>query len=134
MGLYWFLSHDLGLSSSIREAMSDWGLCADEFPNSDPPGWPPTLYTRETRRMVGDRVLDQNTVREGSGSDIGNSSLGLSAHAEDSHNTMRFACESPTTPPCYSEGPGDHRSGAFAWNEGDFYGVDAAHIYQVSRL
>ena len=89
----------------VRQGMSEWGLCKDEFEESG--GWPPTLYIRESRRMVGERVLTEADVREGATSDIGNMSLGLAAHAEDSHNVQRFACTSSSEPPCSGDGPRD---------------------------
>jgi hypothetical protein len=135
-GLLWFLSHDEGLPPIVRDTMAKWGLCADEF--SDTNGWPPSLYIREARRMVGDRVLVQADVREGATSDIGLSSLGLAAHAEDSHNMQRFACTSPSSPPCNDEGPRrlpkNSTSTPFAWNEGDYHNVDQAHIYQLPHF
>ena len=132
-GLLWFLSHDDRMPRSVRDAMAKWGLCKDEFTESR--GWPPTLYVREARRMVGERVLTQADVREGKGSDIGTLSLGLAAHAEDSHNMQRFVCKDPNSPPCYGDGPpalsGNGGAGPYAWNEGDFHGVDGGHIYQM---
>jgi hypothetical protein len=98
--------------------------------------------------MVGALVLNQTGVREAVDSDIGNASLGLTAHAEDSHNNQRFACPSNTAKPCYGDGPrsptnlpgsggggggrgGNGSGGAFAWNEGDFHSVEGGHIYQL---
>ena len=133
-GLLWTLSHDTRLPFSVREEMSLWGLCKDEFTETS--GWPPTLYVREARRMVGERVLTQMDVREGQYSDIGVASLGLAAHAEDSHNNQRFACRNSSAPPCHGDGPRSARgtSTAFTWNEGDFHGVESAHVYQLPRF
>lgn len=64
-GLLWFLTTDPELSPAIRDAVSQWGLCADEFKETG--GWPPALYIRESRRMVGDIVLNQSSVRMGVG-------------------------------------------------------------------
>ena len=128
-GLLWFLSNDERLPAAQRAVMAEWGLCADEFPESD--GWPPALYVREVRRMVGERVLTQKDVREGKGSDIGVSSIGLAAHAEDSHNMQRFICRDKGSPPCFGDGPKGASGKPFAWNEGDFHGVEDAHVYQL---
>lgn len=128
-GLLWFLSQDQRLPATQRAVMANWGLCADEFVENE--GWPPSLYVREGRRMVGERVLTQADVREGKGSDIGVSAIGLAAHAEDSHNMQRFFCRNKDTPPCYGDGPKESSAKAFAWNEGDFHGVESAHVYQL---
>jgi hypothetical protein len=117
MGLFWTLAHDTRVPEKVRSMMTGWGLCKDEFTETG--GWPPTLYIREARRMVGERVLTEADVREGATSDIGNISLGLAAHAEDSHNNQRFACHSASEAPCYGDGP--RKAGnatAFSWNEG----------------
>ena len=76
--------------------------------------------------MVGGRVFTQGDVDEGvkPGADIGLLSLGISAHAEDSHNMQRFACHDKNTPPCYGDGP-RHATGPFVWDEGDYHGTVA---------
>ncbi|HZQ81498.1 MAG TPA: FAD-dependent oxidoreductase [Gaiellaceae bacterium] len=52
----WFLS-------TRFEAMREWGLCPDEFVDTD--GWPHQLYVRDGRRMVGARVLCERDLRSG---------------------------------------------------------------------
>eukprot|EP00038_Savillea_parva_P030708 m.79593 g.79593 ORF g.79593 m.79593 type:complete len:771 (-) comp9303_c0_seq2:67-2379(-) len=129
-GLLWFLSHDPDLAPEIRTEMAKWGLCKDEFVETA--GWPPSLYVREVRRMVGDTVLTQASVREANGVDINESSIGIAAHAEDSHNMQRFICTDPNTPPCYGTGVHGATPGvAFAFDEGDYHGVENAHPYQI---
>jgi hypothetical protein len=46
--LLWFLAQR-------RPDVARWGLCADEF--ADTGGWPPQLYVRDARRLVGAYVL-----------------------------------------------------------------------------
>ena len=133
----WTLGHDQRIPAAVREAMAEWGLCKDEFVESG--NWPPSLYVREARRMVGTRVLTQNDVREARGADIGAESLGLAAHAEDSHNMQRFACGAAGSKkddaPCFGAGPRGTTPGTpYAWNEGDFHGVDGGHVYQLPRF
>jgi len=52
----WFLS-------TRFEEMRRWGLCADEF--ADTNGWPHQLYIREGRRMVGATVLTEHALLAG---------------------------------------------------------------------
>ena len=52
----WFLS-------TRFEEMRRWGLCADEFADTD--GWPHQLYIREGRRMVGATVLTEHALLAG---------------------------------------------------------------------
>ena len=54
-----FLWH---LSERFPE-VARWGLCADEFVDTD--GWPHQLYVREGRRMVGAHVLTERELLDG---------------------------------------------------------------------
>jgi hypothetical protein len=45
------------------EEVRRWGLCADEFTDTD--GWPHQLYIREGRRMVGAHVLTERELLDG---------------------------------------------------------------------
>ena len=57
------LQHDAATPAAVRAAALQWGLCADEFPASG--GWPPQLYVREARRLVGERVFTGLQVNAG---------------------------------------------------------------------
>ena len=59
-GLVYFLSNDPGVPMPIREEMSRWGLCGDEFPDTG--HWPHQLYVRDARRMTGEYVLTQHDL------------------------------------------------------------------------
>lgn len=83
-GLMWFLCHDERCPADVRKAMGAWGLAGDEFENTA--HWPPQLYIREARRMVGDYVITEHDCR---GYRRAEDSVGCGAYAMDSHNCQR---------------------------------------------
>jgi hypothetical protein len=84
-GLMWCLANDPGVPASIREPMSQWGLCQDEFITTG--GWPHALYIREGRRMVSDYVMTEHNC---TGKMVAEDSVGLGAYGMDSHNCRRM--------------------------------------------
>ena len=99
-GFFWFLQHDPDVPAPVAAEAREWGLAADEFKATA--NWPPQLYVREGRRLVGDFVFRQQDRQ----TDIRkNDSIGLFSYQIDSHNAQRYV--SPTPP-----------HGAL--NEGDF--------------
>ena len=86
------MANDPNVSVSIRTAMREWGLCKDEF--TDTANWPPQLYVREARRMLGAQVFTQNFPSHNR--TWGNRSVGLGSYNFDSHNTIRLACPNAT--------------------------------------
>jgi hypothetical protein len=90
-GYLWFMSTDTSVPSATRTAFAnDWGLCGDEF--KDTAHFPPQLYVREARRMVGDEVFRQNDV---GARPLGPKSIGMGCYNFDSHCTKRYACTGP---------------------------------------
>ena len=61
--LLWFLASDDAVPSRIRSEVARWGLCADEFGPTN--GWPPQLYVRDARRMVGAHVVVERDLLAG---------------------------------------------------------------------
>lgn len=55
---FYFLSHDERLPDSVRTEMSTWGYPEDEFEDNN--HFPPWLYVREGRRMVGEYIFTQH--------------------------------------------------------------------------
>ena len=87
-GLMWCLAHDPGVPAAIREPMSEWGLCRDEFVTTG--GWPRALYVREARRMISDYVMTEHNC---TGQAVAEDSVGLGAYGMDSHNCRRLVVD-----------------------------------------
>jgi hypothetical protein len=84
-GLWHFLQHDARLPAPVRESAGKWGLCRDEFEGSG--HWPPQLYVREARRMIGEAVMTEHHC---TGRLRAEDSIGLAAYGMDSHNVQRY--------------------------------------------
>ena len=80
----WTLANHPRVPEAIRNEVSRWGMCKDEF--SDGNGWQKQLYIREARRMVGQYVMTQKNCQ---GLDIPDP-IGLAAYTMDSHNQQRY--------------------------------------------
>lgn len=88
-GLLWFWKQDQAVDSSFQNPFQSWGWAADEF--LDTGGFPPALYIREARRLVGDVVMTEHHC---TGSDTAEDPIALAAYTMDSHNCRRFVDES----------------------------------------
>ena len=108
-GLMYFIANDPNVPADIREAMSQWGLAKDEFPDNG--HWPHQIYVREARRMVGQYVMTENELQKRRPTP---DSIGMGSYTIDSHNVQRYIT---------AEG--------FVQNEGDI-GVPTAGPYQIS--
>jgi len=88
----WFMSSDASVPEHIRSEYANvWGYCGDEFHETD--HFPPQLYVREARRLVGERVFTQNDAT--SKVPRGNESVGMGCYGFDSHCEERYACTDP---------------------------------------
>ena len=88
LGLLYFLQTDPRLPDEFRVAAQHWGLAADEFTESD--NFPPQLYVREARRIVGAYVFtehDARSVAEGKRAPVHEDSIAVAEYPIDSHAT-----------------------------------------------
>lgn len=84
-GLMWTLAYHPRIPEKIRNTVSLWGTCKDEFETGN--GWQQQLYIREGRRMVSDYVITQKHCE---GIETANDAVGLAAYGMDSHNVQRY--------------------------------------------
>lgn len=84
-GLLWTLQNHPRIPAAIRAEYAPWGLAKDEF--TDNGHWPVQLYIREARRMVGDRVVTENTAM---GKEKAADPVGLGSYHMDSHAIKLF--------------------------------------------
>ncbi|PHN05991.1 FAD-dependent oxidoreductase [Flavilitoribacter nigricans] len=84
-GLMWTLAYHPRMPDHIREGVSRWGTCKDEFARED--GWQEQLYVREARRMVGPYVMTQYNCE---GIEVAEDPVGMGAYGMDSHHTQRY--------------------------------------------
>ena len=93
-GLLWTLAHD----AAIPNLDPSWGLCSDAFEKTG--GWPPALYVRAARRLLGDETFTQNTPDEqrAAGGDIGAKSVGVGCYNFDSHTAQPVSYTHLTLP------------------------------------
>jgi hypothetical protein len=84
-GLMWTLAYHPRMSEHIRNEVSRWGMCRDEFTEGN--GWQEQLYVREARRMVSDYVMTQYNCE---GLTVATDPVGLAAYGMDSHHVQRY--------------------------------------------
>ena len=86
-GLMWTLANHPRVPQNVRNEVSRWGMCKDEF--QDGAGWQDQLYIREARRMVGEYVMTQMNCQGLAVEDP----IGLAAYTMDSHHQQRYVNE-----------------------------------------
>ena len=84
-GLMWTLAYHPRIPQKVRDVVSKWGTCKDEYERGD--GWQEQLYVREARRMVSDCVMTQ---RHCEGFDVAEDPVGMGAYGMDSHMVQRY--------------------------------------------
>jgi len=84
-GLMWTLAYHPRMPEHIRNEVSRWGMCKDEFTEGN--GWQEQLYVREARRMISDYVMTQYNCE---GLAVAADPVGLAAYGMDSHHVQRY--------------------------------------------
>jgi hypothetical protein len=84
-GLMWTLANHPRVPASVRSEVGRWGLAADEFTGNA--HWPPQIYVREARRLMGEAVVSEHDCRR---LRIAADAVGLGSYAMDSHNVQRY--------------------------------------------
>jgi hypothetical protein len=84
-GLMWTLANHPRVPADVREEVSRWGLAADEFTANG--NWPPQIYVREARRMIGEYVMTEHDCRR---TRMADDPVGLGSYQMDSHNVQRY--------------------------------------------
>jgi len=85
-GLMWTLAYHPRIPEKVRNAVSRWGTCKDEY-DKESGGWQEQLYIREARRMLSDYVMTQKNCE---GIDIIEDPVGMGAYGMDSHHIQRY--------------------------------------------
>jgi hypothetical protein len=80
-GHLWTLANSPRVPETIRKQAARYGLCKDEF--ADHGGWPPMIYIREARRMVGDYVMTEADckAKRSAPDPVALASFGMDSHA-----------------------------------------------------
>jgi len=88
LGLLYFLQTDPRLPNEFRVAAQYWGLASDEFLDSE--NFPPQLYVREARRIIGEYIFTENDARSvfaGRRAPAHEDSIAVAEYSIDSHAT-----------------------------------------------
>ena len=121
-GLMWTLANHPRVPEKVREYMSRWGTCKDEFLDGPGDGWQSQLYVREARRMVGDYVMTEHECR---GDRTAPHPVAMGAYTMDSHNVRRYVTAKGNT---QNEGDVEDNRRYSAW------GADAAKRAEGGRM
>lgn len=84
-GLMWTLAFHPRIPKPVRDQVSQWGTCRDEYERED--GWQQQLYIREARRMLSAHVMTQRNCE---GIEVVDDPIGMAAYGMDSHHIKRY--------------------------------------------
>lgn len=85
-GLMWTLAYHPRIPQKVRDAVSKWGTCKDEYEKGSN-GWQEQLYIREARRMKSEYVMTQKNCER---IDVVEDPVGMGAYGMDSHHVKRY--------------------------------------------
>lgn len=108
-GLLWTLANHPRIPEKVRQEVSRWGVCKDEFVETA--GWQRQLYVREARRMIGEYVMTEAECR---GRKVAPRPVALASFQMDSHHVRRYV-----------------NANGFVQNEGDVEAHLVPHPYGV---
>ena len=86
-GLMWTLANHPRVPETIRNEVSKWGTCKDEFTDGLGDGWQTQLYVREARRMIGEYVMTEHNCW---GTKVAPRPVAMGAYQMDSHHVRRY--------------------------------------------
>ena len=84
-GYLYFLANDPAVPQHVRDAISKWGLAADEFKDNN--NWPHQIYVREALRMIGEYVMTEHDCLDKKETP---EPIGMGSYTLDSHNVQRY--------------------------------------------
>ncbi len=85
-GLMWTLAYHPRIPQKVRDVVSKWGTCKDEYDHGSE-GWQEQLYIREARRLKSDYVMTQKNCER---IETANDPVGMGAYGMDSHHIQRY--------------------------------------------
>lgn len=85
-GLMWTLAYHPRIPQKVRDAVSKWGTCKDEYEKGSN-GWQEQLYIREARRMKSAYVMTQKNCER---IEVVEDPVGMGAYGMDSHHVKRY--------------------------------------------
>jgi hypothetical protein len=83
-GFLYFVANDPRVPEKIRGEAREWGLAKDEFKETN--HWPPQLYVRVGRRMVGEKVMTEHDLTTDTKQP---DAVALGSYFMDSHRVQR---------------------------------------------
>lgn len=86
MGLMWTLAYHPRIPEEVRNVVSRWGVCKDEFTDNEEQ-WTHQLYIREARRMISDYVMTQRNCE---GVEVADDPVAMAGYGMDSHHVQRY--------------------------------------------
>lgn len=84
-GLMWTLAYHPRIPKQVRDKVSQWGTCKDEYNNGT--GWQEQLYIREARRMVSSYVMTQHNCES---LILADDPICMAGYGMDSHHVQRY--------------------------------------------